>query len=331
MRDFASPAAGPAPFCFPRALVTVVLASVISGCRDNAVPPGPSGPTLELRELYSIPVPDSFQPTGATILSPDTILAWSSDADHLLLASHTNVRPFAEAVVQRPLAVGFAGRDRRLEVVDLAKRAIVELSRDGTAIAVHSLQSVFESIEVETAARDRRGWYLGGPDESGTYHVIFCDAGDDTRRAVSLGRKLEDERPISGYLSPEDSSVLLSLLRWPFEVVRVDSRGRPPIRFRPELPPKFAEALGLVEVGRNWIGQRAIPLDTGILHGIADLRSDRRVLIRYAEQGHTAAYRTLDVPVGMVASLPEARLLLAARNLGHLEFVLYSWHWVGRS
>lgn len=96
----------------------------------------------------------------------------------------------------------------------------------------------------------------------------------------------------------------------------VDSVRSPPAADRAS-PPAHWRALALVPLDRG-----------GALQTFADLRSDRRVLVRYDSTGVIVAERELDAPFATLHSIPERRLLLGSRSLGaSVELVVHSWDW----
>jgi hypothetical protein len=76
----------------------------------------------------------------------------------------------------------------------------------------------------------------------------------------------------------------------------------------------------------------AVPLDCGrVLQILSDLRSDRRWLALYHVNPRTIEFiriRSINMPIGIVQSLPEERLLVGVENqFGRSEIVLFSWSW----
>jgi hypothetical protein len=76
-----------------------------------------------------------------------------------------------------------------------------------------------------------------------------------------------------------------------------------------------------------WVALTPVSLNDGFLQTFADLRSDRRILVRYDSEFRLAAHVVADVPLAFMTSIPNKRLLLVARNTGDLELVTYEWSW----
>lgn len=127
-------------------------------------------------------------------------------------------------------------------------------------------------------------------------------------------------------LSPAGGSVLVTELMAPFRVVRFDpSSGKADTLALPlgSLGPGTVAPDSL----RHWRALPAVALDCAVLLTLSDLRSDRRLLLRYDAGGRVVRVTPLEAPLGMVAALGGASLL-AARRVGELELVWYSWRWV---
>lgn len=91
-----------------------------------------------------------------------------------------------------------------------------------------------------------------------------------------------------------------------------------------EFTPFFDESLVLEGGGRSmWASQVALPLGSGFLQGIADLGSDRRLLVRYDSAGETLRVTTFDVPLGFFATDVINRRAAAIRTDRTSALVVY--------
>lgn len=70
-----------------------------------------------------------------------------------------------------------------------------------------------------------------------------------------------------------------------------------------------------------------VPLDDGFLQVVADAGSDMRVIIRYDSDLTMVTHRTVDAPLGPLATDVNQRLALIYRRSVHPELVWYSWSW----
>ena len=68
-------------------------------------------------------------------------------------------------------------------------------------------------------------------------------------------------------------------------------------------------------------------LDFGFVQILADLRSDRRHLLVYDAAGAFKRRRAIDVPFGILDTVPDRQELLAVRRTDRLEILTYQWSW----
>jgi len=111
---------------------------------------------------------------------------------------------------------------------------------------------------------------------------------------------------------------------WPFEWVALDTTGRVTLRAR-AIAITSGRSLDTTFV--EWVGLPVVPLDRGFLQTLADPRSDRRILVLFGKHGQVLRQTGFGVPFGILAALPERRLLLALRRTDLTEIVTYRWDW----
>lgn len=68
-----------------------------------------------------------------------------------------------------------------------------------------------------------------------------------------------------------------------------------------------------------------VAVKSGYIQTIADLLSDRRILVLYSPDGKTKAVRPLNAPIGMGAGNLSSSVVAAVRNLRAPEIVWYKW------
>jgi len=78
------------------------------------------------------------------------------------------------------------------------------------------------------------------------------------------------------------------------------------------------------------VALRAMRLDRGYLLQLSELSEDRRLIILLDDRGNLIRSSIIDAAIGFMVSEPNSRLLLAFRDIGRQEFVLYRWTWGGR-
>lgn len=77
----------------------------------------------------------------------------------------------------------------------------------------------------------------------------------------------------------------------------------------------------------SWVGTGVFALDFGFLQILADLGSDRRHLLIYDTSGAFKRRRVIDVPFGVLDTVPERQELLALRRTDRVEILTYRWSW----
>lgn len=193
-----------------------------------------------------------------------------------------------------------------------------------------------EGLRLITAVRDGQEWRTLHLAESGSLKIGTV-RGDSMLRSDSLHsvridstgspvpvhpmlRRGSDRKAISFSTRPYQRYVYRpnggGPQQWTSLPGAVDSVGSTPAADRAS-PPAHWRALALVPLDRG-----------GALQTFADLRSDRRVLVRYDSTGAIVAERELDAPFATLHSVPERRLLLGSRSLGaSVELVVHRWNW----
>lgn len=129
-----------------------------------------------------------------------------------------------------------------------------------------------------------------------------------------------------GVLASYGSGVLAATYGPPFGVVWIDGTG---IRAHTDTTAiqAFLASAGEQVLRPYWVTTAVVPTDRGWLQVISDLRTDTRVLITFDDAGTLVRTRILNAPFGLLTSRPDDRTLLAARDLGNQELVLYRWRW----
>ena len=79
-----------------------------------------------------------------------------------------------------------------------------------------------------------------------------------------------------------------------------------------------------------WVGTGVFALDSGFVQVLADLASDRRHLVIYDSSGAFRRRRAIDVPFGILDTVPDRRQLLALRRTDRVKILTYEWTWQPR-
>jgi hypothetical protein len=295
----------------------LVGGSLLSGCRGAAAQ---EAPRLRMEEVFARPLPAGFEVTGASVGGSGVLVLWARNQPYLLIDAGGRQEELRTPALLAPVAAALLDGDSVLEVVDARRGSLLRLSRGGEVRAERPLGV---SFEMESAARTPGGWVVAGRDTAGAYQVAAV--GGDAAPAVLYVRPAGSsllERPFSAHLSAAGDEVLVTNHEPPFDVVRVSRSGAA----RPAL---VSGSLAEVEAaeGHAWVSLPLLPLDDGFVRTFSDLRSDTRLLVLYDAGGSRTRELRIDVPLGVLATAPERRLLVAARRAGALEVVGYTWRW----
>ena len=323
------------------AMIPVGLSSIAT---VGGVPVSMSGPSLAhsvhpdtvsrlvLTEAFTLSVPDSFAMEGLVASAHSaTLLAWSGSASYVLVYSRIDDDPpkaIGNQTLIRPIGAAFTNNgEEAIEVIDAGRRMVSTFSLSGEHLSDIHLRVPVQ--EVLGAARGQEGWFLAGNNIHGVCR-LYLQSPDGDAVEVSLGSDLwvpSRTGCTHGTLlitALSRGSVLVSRRDEPFHSQQADPGGSPNgLVFR---PPREALAQS-GDPGRLWRALPIVELDRGYLQTVADLRSDRRVIVRFDEVGTVVRIRTFDLPIGFVTSVPAERLIIGARRIGGVEIVGYVWRW----
>ena len=75
------------------------------------------------------------------------------------------------------------------------------------------------------------------------------------------------------------------------------------------------------------MGLRALFVAPGVIHVVADVTSDARLLVTYNDGGELESSRIVQAPFGLVAAASSAPVLAVLRTFEASELVFYDWRW----
>jgi len=274
---------------------------------------------LALAEVGALPLPATFGIQGSAGDGRGAVALWSVAGELLSInASHALARTRLPDVLT-PAGLALSGDTLRF--LDLASgreyRVVagnVELTGGGVALSPEILleQAVWLGNQWVVAVR-----------EVATGAALVYGANSRARYRVAASGDPAALRRIQ--LSPAGDAVLVTDLMAPFRLVRVDpGSGR-----ADTLAAVLGHSAAVIPPDSlfHWRALPAVALDCAVLLTLTDLGSDHRLLVRYDATGRVARVTPLEAPLGMVATLGDASLL-AARRVGELELVWYTWRWV---
>jgi hypothetical protein len=298
-------------------------------CASPAAAQNSDGPQFTLEELRSTSSPEGFLPRGGAFVDDTTSLIWGAGG-YLLFRSSGDTRwvtfdgevdPRGLRIVERfPLAT---------EVLDGKAIRIVRYDADGTIVKVVPLPlsgPINEAVVIDTM------WLVHTAVGGGVHH-LHVQSPTDAGGWRALHRADEVDIPLFAgvtdfRLSGSSGVVFYNELRSPFRTWQILRHGSR-LSFKLLLgPDQYLQDFASAEMdAANVIALPTQSLGSGYLHQLADLSEDRRiVLVSRANEG-AARWTIWHLAIGMIASDPATRRLIAFRDVGLKEIVIYRWGW----
>jgi hypothetical protein len=296
---------------------------------------------LSLRELHTLQVPNEFDLAGATLSSSGAILAWSKSAPMLLVAVHGKWTTLEYPSVFGPLAARFLSDDSHIEVLDPGAARLVQMDIMGAVSGETFLGSFADSLFLVSATPIGSSWGIAGRDRAGDIRIYYKEPKKAAvlrgvvRRADYAAFLPDTSATLNVYLTPSKAGdgMLVTLQWFPFRTLLLSSRAER-LSFAPGVLSVLPAGPMTTSGSTTQIALASLPtvaLDHGFLQVVTDLKSDSRVLIRYDVAGRVRNQLHLDVPIGILQSIPDERHLLAVRRRPGFELVEYEWHWSRKS
>lgn len=299
-----------------RGLATViVVALVVPACAPTD--PGPQ--ELRLRQVGQYSLAKDFHPTGAVLADDGAVLVWEKlKSTVTLLTPYGTRRSITSPRLGGIVGAAFGAADT-LELIDVGDHATVRLSRGGRFI---SATPIVVGNDIDSAVRIGKAWFIGWRASDTTYGTArLSENGIVSDVQVSVVPSEARENTGAGV-------VLANLWGIPAYTWR---RAPFTTRATGAVPAKILDPMAAFRqhVGRsaNWAALAPVTFADGAVQTVADLTSDRRFVIVYSRDGAVLSATTLNAPLGFVAAAPTAHRILAARNVGSLELVIYEWSW----
>lgn len=270
---------------------------------------------LRLHEAFAYPFPDSLRIVSMVAREPDELLAWAPNQGAVLHVVHGTVTAVGAGHLRLPVGAAFV--DGGIEVVDAQRRGIVAFAADG---AERGFRAIDADGAVRNAVRTRAGWMVGLSSARDGYRVLNL-AGDSAREVAripadtSVGAELRE-----GQLASDGDAVLVTDTHAPFTTRRVPDDGTTAATLEPGLPADSVE-------GAKWVPLPMLALGDGYVQVLADVTSDRRVLVLFDAAGRVLRQTRLAVPLAFVTTVPGLHLLVGSRAVGARELIGYRWEW----
>jgi hypothetical protein len=279
---------------------------------------------LSLSATESLMLPATFGIQGVDATREGRLTLWSPAGELLMVDASRRLTTYQLPDTIAPVGVVPAGVDG-FRLID------TRTGREMLARTTGTLESVGDDLRgpgevIERAVPSGDGWILGLLDLGARQYVVRR-VGPESSRTLFRSAAADSAIRIPRYnLTDASGSLLLTLGSSPFTVLRYDSASS---GFRP-LPAPLATQPTLLPADslRTWRAVSTVALDCTLLLTLSDLTSDQRLLVRYGADDRVERITRVNAPIGLMARIPGAQTVLAARRAGELELVWYDWRWV---
>ena len=303
------------------ALVLVVtVATVVRPLTSQSCGPD----ALRLEQLAVQPLPPHFGIDGALPLPDGGYALWSAESALLFMYPDGLRERRTLPAILHP--IGLTADPTGYRFIDRATGVEYRLGADSIPERIAALP-LARGEELDAARWLDGAWIVGLRDTRSRRFLVRRVDGPAATTLFSSAAADSVGRIPRYHLSEAGTGLLLTRLTAPFEVLRLDPKAGTVDTVA--VPFRAAELrAALPDTVDYWRALPAVALDCGWLLTLSDLRSDRRLLLRYEARGGLAKVTPLDAPFGVMAGRPAEGTLLAARRAGGLELVWYQWRWV---
>jgi hypothetical protein len=280
---------------------------------------------LDLEEVSSYSIPDSF-PVTRVSAAPDGTIALSSNRwSHLLIGRGGKYEEFGMGLLKRPVSVTFDSNGSVVEVVDAGIRSILQFN--GSQVV--GQRTIDAPITITDAIHsDSSGWWVAGVDSTGLPRVISLPKIGKSS-SFRLSRLSRDNGQAISLSLTASGRLIVTRLREPYQWIVLTPGKRPTVTqvfdttkwVANDNTPNFLTPL--------WVAQELVPVGKFMLYSVADLRSDQRKLLLVAGSGHMIRESSLNAPVGLAGYIPGSPYILALRGVNGQHLVTYRWRWRG--
>lgn len=281
--------------------------------------------SLSLSASGSLMLPASLGISGVDAARDGRLTLWSSGGELFLVDASRRLQIIQLPDTVQPVGVTPASGGGFRLIDTRAGRELLADAAGGVRATSRDLREPSDVIERALPWQD--GWLLGITNLESRRFVVRLVRPEGS---VTLFRSeaADSVSRIPRYnLTATTRGVLLSLGSAPFTVLRLD-----PATGRIDSLPAPLAAAGVPSISRDslflWRSVSVVPLDCAMLLTLAELTSDRRVMVRYGMDDRIDRVTQVQAPVGLMTRIPGTQTVLGARRAGELELVWYDWRWV---
>lgn len=259
-----------------------------------------------LRETESIPLPSDLVPTGASVVGSGDFAVWSAVSGEIVLSLRRSIR--ADTAIGEPLFVtrtlsGFAVYDGR-------SNSIVTFAESGRLLSTRGVSLPGRALAASHVGGDWYVWVQSRTDLRSLYRVP-ASASPLHLATTPYGHPIHLAQAPLGTVTTE--------IFLPYTSVVRDTEGAEVRRYTPP-----GDTLELFDEDSRIVSSPLLLGDALILQTLADLRSDRRVVLVYSPSGTLRSATPLDLPLAFFGISREGSFLFAMRSVQGRDIATYS-------
>lgn len=283
----------------------------------------PDVPSIDLREVASDAVPDSFLVAHVVSADNGVFALTAANWPHLLVGREGVWTEFGAGLLQRPVGIAFASDGSIAEVVDGALQAILHFTGDRIVRTepIPLDPHIYTALYSETA-----GWYVAAVDSIGTTQVYWRGMDRGQHGIIDIDGLPTDAATNDVILAFSPSgSLIVARRRQPYVWALVDGDRQVRIIDVYDKASKTFRSGSTRFLDPLWVAIGVLPVSGNLLYSLADLRSSDRRLLLVTPDGRLVRQTKFEGPMGFVYHIPGQPRVIAVRDLGKQEIVTYGW------
>lgn len=287
-----------------------------------------------LEEVAAVKLPAGITVNGAALLTKNEVIFWNERARFRWDVVGGTIGPLpCTAPNARVVAVGEMMSNRGLLLVSNPPRKSLILHPGSTCSPVkaewtRSLQYILSEGSMRdhqlVVASARRIHVLEFKDHQAP-QIVDVPLSSGLASAWSIPSQPLRLGSARDYTALANSSgVWLSELHFPFRALRIDSTARVVDLIDPTRGVEVSERTKYLQ---GWVSSGLRVVHPGFLMMLADPSTDRRTMLILDARGRVLRKKDLDVALAFLSVGSRDQRIVAIRDVGELEIVLYAWRW----